>query len=86
MGLRQVDIPPWEVSFYEATEGSSHPMVCLQGYHPQGLLLPHLWWFIMLVRVWFRKEEEGRESIVSLQLQCTMTRFAHLCGHVGIQN
>ena len=85
-GLRKVDCPPWGVNIYDATGGSLRPMMRLRWGHHQGLLLPHWWWCIMLVLVWFQKEYSGRERLFFIKLQCMLTQFTHLRGGVGMQN
>ena len=84
--LIQGDIPPWGLSVYETTRGSSHPMTCLRGDHYQGLLLTHLWQCILMMWVWCQKADAGREILVSLQLQCILTQFGYLWGCIGMQH
>ena len=55
VGQRQSGSIPLEVSVDGVNVFMLRPMTCLRGDRPQGRFMPHLWWYIMLVRVWCQR-------------------------------
>ena len=85
-GLRRVYNPLWGVGAYEVIVVLFLPMMRPRWDRYQGLLLPHRWWCILLVQVWCRKLNVGREMIFFPQLRCMLKQFARLLGHAGMKH